>query len=106
MIRRQDERRLAVVVIRLSASQVCEVLWVEADVVAEAVVGDLAGAGLCEEPGVWDAEEFARGLRVDQRREACCLDAAVDRAYDRRGLHARWEAHSALGARQPSELQP
>ena len=54
-----------------------EVFWVEADVVSESVVGYLAGACLCEEPCVGDAEEFAGGLRVDQRREARRLDTAV-----------------------------
>jgi len=45
-----------------------QVFGVEADVVAEAVVGDATGASLRQQPGVRDAEQFTRGLRVDQRR--------------------------------------
>ena len=46
-----------------------QVFGVEADVVAEAVVGDAALAGLGEQPCVWDAEQAAGGPCVDQRRE-------------------------------------
>jgi len=44
--------------------------------VAESVVGYSAGAGLCEEPSVGDAEQLAGSLGVDQR-EACRLDTAA-----------------------------
>ena len=44
-----------------------EVVGVEADVVAEAVVGDAALAGLREEPRWRDAEHGAGGFGVDQR---------------------------------------
>jgi hypothetical protein len=50
----------------LSLPATPQVVGVEADVVAEAVVGDASGAGLGEQPGVGDAEQLACCLCVDQ----------------------------------------
>ena len=57
-----------------------EVVGVESDVMAQSVMRNRSGASLREQPCVWDAEERARGLRVDERCERAAPvgnDAAV-----------------------------
>ena len=53
-----------------------EVVGVEAYIVSEAVVWDLASTGLGQQPGVRYSEQPACGLRVDQGRELCIGHAA------------------------------
>lgn len=57
---------------------------------------DTAGAGLDEQPGVGDAEERARGLRVDERSEGASdvLDyAPADRAM---GVGRGWRPRAIV----------
>ncbi|HTZ62756.1 MAG TPA: hypothetical protein VMB51_01485 [Solirubrobacteraceae bacterium] len=46
-----------------------EIAHVEPHVMAEPVMRNPSGARLGEQPGMWHAEKFARGLGVEQRLE-------------------------------------